>query len=543
MKRRSKVGGQHPKLPDGAVIFQLEDGVYRFAAGYSLLPEFLEIEQRALISPGPGTLIGRAAMTREVARIHDALSDPLYEKKEDAKVEGNRSMIGVPLLRGGEPVFVIGMGRRRLDPFGGREIELAKSFASQAVIAIENARLLNELRQRTTDLTDALKQQRATSDLLQVISGFPGNLEPVFQAMLENTVAICGASFGNMFLCEDDAFRTVAMYNAPEAYAKARTSGAFIPPSNSLLGRLAATKEVAHVADLKAEQRYIDRAPHTVEAVELAGIRTAVAVPMLKESHLVGAIVIFRQEVRPFEEKQIELVKNFASQVVIAIENARLLNELRQRTTDLTEALEQQTASAEVLQAISSSAGDLEPVFATMLRKAVSICDAKFGTLYFREGDKLRLIATHGVPPAFAEAQGKAPFRPVSDGMLDAVMRTGRTVHLTDLAHARSYIERDPRTVEAVEIGGIRSVVGVPLIKDDELIGLIGIYRQEVRPFAAKQIEVLTNFAAQAVIAIENARLLNELRQSLEQQTATAQVLQVISRSTGDLHNVFSTIL
>ena len=178
-----------------------------------------------------------------------------------------------------------------------------------------------------------------------------------------------------------------------------------------------------------------------------------------------------------------------------------------------------------------------------MLRKAVSICDAKFGTLYFREGDRLRLIATHEVPPALAEAQGKAPFRPVPDGMLDAVMRTGRTVHLADLAQARSYSERDPRIVEAVEIGGIRSVVGVPLIKDDELIGLIGIYRQEVRPFAAKQIEVLTNFAAQAVIAIENARLLNELRQSLEQQTATSDVLRVISSSPGALEPVFKALL
>ena len=182
---------------DGAVIFQLEDGVYRFAAGYSLSPEFLEIERRALISPGPGTLIGRAAMTRKVERIDDALTDPLYEKKEDAKVEGNRSMIGVPLMRGGEPVVVIGMGRRRVDPFGEHEIELAKSFAAQAVIAIENARLLNELRQRTADLTEALEQQTATSEVLQVIGSSPGDLEPVFATMLEKAVRICDAKFGS----------------------------------------------------------------------------------------------------------------------------------------------------------------------------------------------------------------------------------------------------------------------------------------------------------------------------------------------------------
>ena len=185
---------------DGAVIFQLQDGVYRFAAGYSLSPEFLEIERRAVISPGRGTVIGRAAITGQVARIEDALADPLYEKKEDAKVEGNRSMIGVPLMREGKPVVVIGMGRRRLDPFGEHEIELAKSFAAQAVIAIENARLLNELRertddlsQRTTDLTEALEQQTATSEVLQIISSSPGDLEPVFASMLEKAIRVCEA--------------------------------------------------------------------------------------------------------------------------------------------------------------------------------------------------------------------------------------------------------------------------------------------------------------------------------------------------------------
>ena len=202
---------------------------------------------------------------------------------------------------------------------------------------------------------------------------------------------------------------------------------------------------------------------------------------MLKENELIGAFSVYRQEVRPFTDKQIALVKNFAAQAVIAIENARLLNELRQ-------SLERQTATSEVLQVISTSPSDLEPVFATMLGKAVSICDAKFGTLYLREGDELRLIATHDVPPAFVETQRYTPFRPAPEGMLDAVMKTGRTVHLADLAETRSYIERDPRMVDAVEVGGIRTVVGVPLLKDNELIGLIGIYRQEVRPFAEKQI-------------------------------------------------------
>ena len=357
---------------DGAVIFQLQDGVYRFAAGYSLLPEFLEIERRALISPGPGTLIGRAAMTRKVARIDDALTDPLYEKKDDAKVEGNRSMIGVPLMRGGEPVVVIGMGRRRVDPFGEREIELAKSFAAQAVIAIENARLLNELRQRTTDLTErtadlteALEQQTATSEVLQVISSSPGDLEPVFASMLEKAIRVCGATFGNIYRWDGEAFYLLATKNTPQALAEYRRSASPVvrPAPNTLFGRLAAARKLIHIPDLAADQLYSEKiSPAVVAAVELGGVRTILVVPMLKEDELIGCVFLFRQETNPFTEKQIELVKNFAAQAVIAIENARLLNELRQRTTDLTErtadltkALEQQTATSEVLKVISSS--------------------------------------------------------------------------------------------------------------------------------------------------------------------------------------------
>src|SRR4029077_9999225 len=216
--------------------------------------------------------------------------------------------------------------------------------------------------------------------------------------------------------------------------------------------------------------------------------------------------------------------------------------ELRQRTTDLTESLEQQTATSEVLQTISSSPGDLEPVFSTVLEKAVRICEAKFGMLYRHENGRLRLMAARDVPPMFAAAQ-EGPFTPAPGGMLDSVMKTGQTVHLPDLAATQAYLERHPIMVEAVELGGVRTVVGVPMIHENELIGLIGIYRQDVRPFTDKQIALLTRFAAQESIAIENARLLNELRESLQEQTATSQVLEVISSFPGDLHPVFATML
>ena len=251
---------------------------------------------------------------------------------------------------------------------------------------------------------------------------------------------------------------------------------------------------------------------------------------------------MYRQEVRPFTDKQIELVKNFAAQAVIAIENARLLSELRQ-------SLEQQTATSEVLQVISASPGELEPVFTTMLEKAVRICDAKYGSLYLRENGKLRLVAAHDVPE-FLEARRGVAFEPAPEGGLDEAMRTKRAVQIPDLAATRSYIERHPGMVEAVELAGIRTGVAVPMLKDDEVIGVIAIHRREVLPFTGKQVELLTNFAAQAVIAIENARLLNELRQrtanlteALEQQTATSEVLQVISSSPGDLEPVFASML
>jgi signal transduction histidine kinase len=263
---------------------------------------------------------------------------------------------------------------------------------------------------------------------------------------------------------------------------------------------------------------------------------------MLKEGGLIGAIVIYRQEARPFTEKQIELITNFAAQAVIAIENTRLLDELRHRTDDLSEALEQQTATSEVLGVISGSPGNLEPVFEAMLANAVRLCEAKFGALFLHEGGAVRAVATHNMPPAYAEAyHRRGLFHPATGTPLGNVIRT-KQLQDADLAATQAYAERHPAVVDSVELGGIRTAINVPMLKDTELVGVIAIFRQEVRPFTDKQIALITNFAAQAVIAIENARLLNELRESLQQQTATANVLKVISRSTFDLQIVLDTL-
>ena len=300
-------------------------------------------------------------------------------------------------------------------------------------------------------------------------------------------------------------------------------------------------KAVVQIADVQTDQDFPRDHPLR-SAAERQGVRTLLCAPMIKEKELIGAISIFRQQVRLFTDRQIELVKSFAAQAVIAIENARLLNELRQRTTDLTErsadlteALEQQTATSEVLQVISGSAGDVEPAFETMLEKAVRICDATFGNIYRWDGEALHLVATRNTPPALAEARSRLTLRPGSTSLIGRMLGTKAVVHIADVAATQAYEQRVPETVAAVEVGGVRTILGVPMLNEGELIGSFTLYRQKVRPFTDKQIALVTNFAAQAVIAIENARLLNELRGALVRQTATSEVLQVISRSPSDL--------
>ena len=495
---------------------------------------------------GRGWVTGRAFVDQLPIQVHD-LQNSARDFPDGSKMALRtqvQTTLSVPLLTEDDAIGALTIRRNEVKPFTERQVELVNTFAAQAVIAIENARLLNELRQRTDDLSESLEQQTATSAVLKVISSTPGELGPVFQAILENATRICEAQFGTIYRCEGDAVRCVGMHNAPKAFAEERRGKPVIRPAPAtVFGRALATKRPCQIADIRDEIQSSDGpSGYTgTELARLAGARTVLAVPMLKDDELVGAIVIYRQQVCTFTDKQTEVLVNFAAQAVIAIENARLLNELR-------ESLQQQTATSDVLKVISSSPGELEPVFSAMLEKAVQICGANFGNLFVRDGDAFRIGAFYGAPPAYAEflrTERVFPFNPKVG--LGQLATTKKTYQVDDISTAPTH--GDKLREATINLGGARTVIGLPMLKDGQVVGAIVIYRQEARPFTDKQIDLVQNFAAQAVIAIENARLLNELRQrtddlseSLEQQTATSEVLAVISGSVTDAQPVFDMI-
>ena len=501
----------------------------RVVAMHNAPREHEELRRRSPVIPLERSITGPLVTTKKVVVVADITAKEPYASSPLAKVGGARTALAVPMLRDDALIGAITIYRQEVRPFTDKQIGLVQNFAAQAVIAIENTRLLNELR-------ELLEQQTATSEVLSVISSSPGELEPVFQAMLENATRICQAQFGMMNLYDGNSFRNVALHNPPPQFAK-RLGEIIHPHSESGLAQVARTRQTVHIDDIRTHQPYLEGDKAVVDVADRGGARTVVLVPMLKENKLVGVISIYRQEVRSFTDKQIVLLQNFAAQAVIAIENTRLLNELRQRTDDLTELLEQQTATSEVLKVISSSPGELEPVFNAMLANAVRICDAKFGMLYRYDNEIFDPVALFGVPPAHAEfIQQRGSFQPPAGSGLDSLVRTKDVVRIADDSAS-------PWASNAAKLGGVRSRIVVPMLKEDALIGAIVIYRQEVRPFTDKQVDLLKNFADQAVIAIENTRLLSELRQSLQQQTATSDVLKVISRSTFDLHTVLDTLV
>jgi GAF domain-containing protein len=522
-------------------VARFEDGLLHLVAVHSMSPQ----ETAAFHSlfprpPARNFVMGRAFADARPVHSEDVLAEPDYDTQTRHVLQSvvkYRSFLAVPILREGEPIGVIGCGRRAVKPFTATQIELLKTFADQAAVAIENVRLVSELETRNREVSEALEQQTATAEVLGVINSSPGDLGPVFDAMLEKAMRLCDAAFGQLAVNEQGRFRTAATRGMPEAFVEYRRNS---PPEygpGTQPARLLAGERIIQVSDLMAEDVYRAGDPNRRALVDLGGVRSSLMVPLFREDAVVGFINIYRQEPRPFSEKQIALLQNFAAQAVIAMENARLMTETR-------EALEQQTATSEVLQVINSSPGDLAPVFDAMLEKAMRLCGGSFGELRTYDGERFHLAATHGVPSAYVHYYAPGDAGIYGPGTGPARILAGeRVVHIPDLVATEPYQRGDPDRVALVDLGGARAYLLAPLLKDTAVLGYIMIYRMEVGSFSDKQIALLQNFAAQAVIAMENARLLTETREALEQQTATAEVLQVINSSPGDLAPIFDAML
>jgi GAF domain-containing protein len=407
-------------------------------------------------------------------------------------------------------------------------IEPARPRGSSATAAKQ------EIARLSRELSDVLAQQAATSEVLQVISSSTGDVEPVFSKLLEKATRVCGAQFGAMGLFDGETYQRVAIYNVPPAFDTAAPRE-FRPGPDGPIGIVQRTGRIVRVDDLRLHPNYVARHPAMVAMVEVAGARTLVVVPMLKDRQTIGAISIYHKEVRPFRDSQINLLKNFASQAVIAIENTRLFNQTN-------EALARQTATSEVLQVISSSPGDLKPVFEAMLARAMRLCEAQCGFIYQGEEGATRAVAEIGVPQAFAEYRRQHLHTGGAATPIDVMRATRKPAHVHDARNSEPYRSGNPNAVAGVDLGGARTVLYVPMIRNDDIVGVINLYRQEVKPFTDEQIALLENFASQAVIAIENARLFNETREALARQTATADVLKVIASSPSNLQPVFDAI-
>jgi GAF domain-containing protein len=520
-------------FPDAVMLIALRDGDTLRAGAFA---ETDTTRAQTLLSRWPIPLTREynhaiAILDRKVIDIPDAREAPaeLAPGAQYFLTTGYRAITIMPMMRGGDAIGALSVVRSKPGPLSDKQVSLLRTFADQAVIAIENARLLNELR-------ESLQQQTATSEVLSVISRSPGALEPVFNAMLANATRICQARFANLSLFDGERFENVTLYNAPIEYAsQGRTQ--FRPHPKSGLGHVARTKQIAHIEDIRTQPPYREGDPADVALADLGGARTVVIVPMLKERRLVGTIAIYRQEVRPFSEKQIELLTNFAAQAVIAIENTRLLSELR-------EALQQQTATADVLKVISRSTFDLHIVLDTLLRSAGRLCDADMGAITQRKGDQFYRAVSFGIPPKFIDLVKDEPVELSRSSGSGRVLLEGKVVHIDD-------VEADPEYTwsPAQQIGGFHTLLGVPMLRDGVPVGVLTLMRAVIQPFTAKQIELVSTFADQAAIAIENVRLFDvvqkrtqDLAESLEQQTATSDVLEVISRSAFDLQPVFETV-
>ena len=502
----------------------LQGDAYRHVAFIGCDPDELAWLKTRVTAPGRGTSTARALIERRTDHVLDQSRDPERIAPKEATRE--RTTLAVPLLRNGEPLGVISLLRDHVEPFAERQIALIETFADQAVIAMENARLLSELRDRTNDLTESLEYQTATSELLEVISRSTSDIQPVLDTLVASAARLCDAELAAMIVKRDGRFRYQAFYGDMPDLRSVMAAREVVPGMRgSIAGRTLSDAAVVHVTDLQADSEY------ALPEVLKAGIRSALGVPLLRDGEAIGVINLTRSRVEPFTERQIELVRTFADQAVIAMENARLLSELR-------ESLEYQTATSEVLEVISRSGATLQPVLDTMLGAALRLCRTESGGIAIQQGEGFHYVATLGWEPEADRIFRDLEITPGRDTVAARALAEGRIIQVSDVAS-------DPEFAfpEMARLARWHTALGVPLMRDGRPIGVIAITRDRVEPFGEREVALVRTFADQAVIAIENARLLGELRESLDQQTAMAEVLGLINSSTGNITPVLDAMV
>jgi two-component system, NtrC family, sensor kinase len=523
------------------LVIRFDGQLMHVAAHHNLSEERLEALGRTYPRPpSRGSVSGRAILTRSVVQVPDVVEDPEYTLPV-ATTAGYRSALGVPMLRDGVPIGVILVARDHVAPFSDEQIALLRTFADQAVIAVENVRLFGELEVRNRDLTETLEQQTATAEILRVISRSQTDVQPVFDTIVRSAVRLCDGLFSSVYQFDGKVHYLVAQHNyTPEALAEVHRIFPAPATRDLFTGRAILDRTLIHIPDVELDEEFQH---HSLSRA--IGFRSGLFVPMLREGAPIGVIIVARAEAGPFSDTEIELLKTFADQAVIAVENVRLFKELEARNRDLTETLEQQTATAEILRVISRSQTDVQPVFDTIVRSAVRLCDGLFSAVFQFDGELIHQVAQHNyTPEGLEQAHRIYPARPTRALLTGRAILERTVVHVPDVE-----LDAEFQHKALSRAVGWRSGLFVPMLREGAPIGIVVVARAEPGPFSDTEIELLKTFADQAVIAVENVRLFKELQvrtgeltQSVEKLTALGEVSRAVS-STLDVETVLDTIV